>query len=163
MRGKTHVAAGTAIGLFISSQCNLSLPDTLAVTACAATGSLIPDIDNVTSKLGRLCAPASLLIQLFIGHRTVFHAPVLYLTLSYVITRLYPSQLMPILACMAGIASHLILDLFNPAGIPLFWPLNKRIHLAPFHSGGLFDRLLGAALSVITVFQAVSMVAARLR
>lgn len=163
MRGKTHIAAGAAIGLFISSSLTLSVSDTLAVTTCTAACALLPDIDNATSKLGRLFAPASILIQLFFGHRTLFHAPLLYLVLSFVIAQAYPSQQLLILSCAAGITSHLILDMLNPAGIPLFWPIRRRIHLAPFHSGGLVDRLLGTVLWLITVFQAFSMLASTFR
>lgn len=163
MTGKTHLAAGTAIGLLISSQLDLSLSDTLAVTVCAAAGSLIPDIDNATSKLGRRFAPASILIQLFIGHRTLFHAPLLYLILAFVIAQTYPAQQLLLFSCAAGIISHLFLDMCNPAGIPLFWPIHKRIHLAPFHSGGLVDKILGTGLWLLTASLACTVISACFR
>lgn len=142
MTGTTHLAAGAALGLFISSQYNLSLSYTLAVTTCTAAGSLIPDIDSMTSTLGRRSGLTSVLIQLFIGHRTLFHAPILYIALTLMVAGIYPPGRLLILAVAAGIGSHLLLDMCNGPGIPLFWPLNIRVSLAKFRTGGVMDRLL---------------------
>lgn len=148
MTGNTHIAAGAVTGLFISSYLHLPILETVIVTSISAFTSLIPDIDNATSKLGRKNKLASFLIQLFIGHRTFFHAPLLYLGLVFMIARIDPSGLLA-LAFGLGTGTHLFLDLMNPLGIPLLWPFSKRYHIANFRSGGAADFVLGIALWIL--------------
>jgi inner membrane protein len=50
---------------------------------------------------------------------------------------------------LIGAASHIFLDSFNPAGVPLFWPINKHFHIANFKSGGIMDRCMGLTLWII--------------
>lgn len=153
MKGATHLAAGAAIGLFVSSQQNLSLPETLLATSFCMIGSLLPDIDNMTSRIGKKTPVASMLIQLFIGHRTVFHAPLPYIALAFVITGAVPILTPIILACCLGITTHLLLDMMNPAGVPLFWPIPYRIHLSDIPSGGILDWLLTGLFWTLTAVQ----------
>lgn len=112
-------------------------------------GSLFPDIDNASSKIGNRIKPASILIQLFFGHRTVFHAPLLYVTALFVITARYPQHQTLAAGFLIGVLSHLILDMMNPAGIPLLWPMRKRFAIPVVHSGSIFDRILGVALWIL--------------
>lgn len=152
MKGPTHIAAGTLAGLILSQAiCPEQSTQAIAVIAITAAGSIMPDIDVGTSKLGRRIPALSYTIQFLFGHRGIFHSlilwalPLLYLHISYPEYRLF------VWSCGCGIATHLLLDMLNPAGIPLLWPWNKRIHLAEFQSGGLFDWLLGIALTVLTL------------
>lgn len=160
MKGKTHLAAGLLIGTAITSEAQIAallpvgspmtdLPQAIAVVGAAGLGALLPDIDRCTSKLGRGVAPASLAIQLFIGHRTLFHAPLLYAVLGFLALKQFPAYAMLWYAALAGIASHLLLDTFNAAGVPWLYPISWKIHLARFRSGGFFDNVLGIALAVI--------------
>lgn len=152
MRGSTHAAAGIATGILLSNCFDINTGQSLLYTACSIIGSLFPDIDNTSSKIGQHTKPASYLIQLFIGHRTFFHAPVIYLIAAILITSAYPGTAIFCTAFLAGAASHLTLDSLNPAGIPLFWPLNKHFNIAKFQSGGIMDRCLGLLLWIFVLF-----------
>ena len=121
MLGVTHAVIGAAVGL--------SITDSLPLTGLTVLGSLLPDIDKGTSLLGRY-NPTSFLIP----HRTVTHSLV-FMILCYVIS--------PVLAI--GVLTHYILDMLNPSGIQLLFPVPIKIHfpiIGNFDSGGAFDHLL---------------------
>jgi len=147
MKGLTHIAGAAAAGLTYATAAHLSIPNAIIVTAGSMVATLIPDIDICTSKLGRRIAPASLAIQIFIGHRTMFHAPLLYLVTLWFLAVRFPSFHLLIVAGAIGTASHLFLDLLNPTGIPLLWPLPKRFRLASIRSGGILDWVTGSVLT----------------
>lgn len=149
MRGLTHIAGGVVGGLILSSAYSSTPVQAAVITGCSAVAALIPDIDICTSKLGSKAAPASFLIQLFIGHRTIFHSPLLYCILFGTLMYYFPGKTLFILAGAIGTASHLILDMANPAGIPLFWPLAKTYRFANAKSGGLIDWITGIVLTMI--------------
>lgn len=149
MRGLTHMAGGVVGGLILSSACSAPPVQAAVITGCSAAAALIPDIDICTSKLGSKAAPASFLIQLFIGHRTVFHSPLLYCILFGSLAYFFPEKFLFILAGVTGTATHLILDMANPAGIPLFWPIPKTYRFACAKSGGFVDWLTGVILILI--------------
>lgn len=49
-----------------------------------------------------------------------------------------------IFGAFVGELSHLFLDMLNPSGIPLLWPITrKRISLLPIQTGGKMDRVIG--------------------
>ncbi len=89
MRGESHVVFGLAGAVVIDGIFQLSGPRLLdphtAVSAdliaqkavfygFAALGSLVPDIDNARSTLGKRLGIISKGIQHFAGHRTIFHS-----------------------------------------------------------------------------------------
>ncbi len=144
MTGTTHIIGGVLTGLIYASAVPEANPMLLA--GASAVGSLIPDIDICTSKLGRKILPASFLIQLFIGHRTLFHAPLLYAGLWLLLSNSFPQFQTIITALTIGIASHLFLDCLNPAGIPILYPIHKRFHLMRIHTRGLTEKVLALGM-----------------
>lgn len=154
MTGTTHIAAGFSVGIGISILTASLLPTAAVSTFAAVAGSLLPDIDTASSKLGRKIAPVSWLIRIFIGHRQMFHSltfwaiPMIVLWLTKVLPPL------TIFSASVGILSHLFLDAFNPAGIPIFWPLSKRLSIAKFQCRGIVDYLLTVAFTILTFFLA---------
>lgn len=145
------MVAGACIGAAIGLQTQAPLGQAVCLILAGGLGGLLPDIDTATSKLGRKLWPASMTIQLVIGHRTLFHAPILYLALYFVGLHFAPAASLYILAATLGAASHLVLDILNPSGIPLLWPWKKRFHLARFNVGGWVDILLQLLLILLLV------------
>lgn len=149
MKGTTHLMAGFAVGTALASQAGADIPYLIASIVCAGFGSLLPDLDSTTSKLGRKLLPASVCLRFLFGHRTLCHAPLLYFVLGFFSYRHFPDQSLLITACLSGVVSHLFLDMLNPAGIPLFWPMSKRTRIANIRSGGTIDSVLGVLLAVL--------------
>lgn len=152
MKGLTHLSAGTLAGFIISQAVypNQST-EAMAVIALTAAGSVLPDIDIGTSKLGRHIPALSYTIQFLFGHRGIFHSLLLWAIPLFYLHFSFPEYQIFIWSCGCGILSHLLLDMLNPAGVPLFWPWNKRISVAGYHSGGLFDWLLGILFFILTL------------
>lgn len=129
MRGSTHFVAGVTAAVLI--------PDlTIPAMAALAAGAVLPDIDHKESLVGRRVP----ILPRLLKHRGVTHS-LLFAVICYGI---YP-------ALGAGVLLHMILDIFNPAGVGLFWPWNKRFSmpLVSISSGGVLDGVLRTALWVV--------------
>jgi len=146
MTGKTHAAAGILCGALISAQLELPFEQNAAVIACSFAGSLLPDIDICTSRLGRRIAPVSAAIQILVGHRTVFHGLLIYAIAAAFGWANLPDYRLLVFSTGAGVLSHLFLDALNPSGVPLFWPFHWRFRIAGFHTGGVFEWILDAVM-----------------
>ncbi len=95
MIGIIHALAGFIVGVIVG----------LPLTACII-GSLIPDIDLV----------------LPLEHRTLTHS-LLFVLLISVSYYLISKDKRNSLGLLVGMLSHLLLDLFSPVGLTLFYPL----------------------------------------
>lgn len=151
MDGKTHMAAGYSAGaLLLLAQLNgtAGLPEpegllpSLGVIGLAVAGALAPDIDLPYSKAGRHNRSASVLVNLFFGHRTVTHAPLIWLVLYAVLLKvLGRAWFIYVLAFVIGGGTHILLDLCNAAGVPLLWPLSFRFHILKIRADSFFGRI----------------------
>ena len=145
LTGRTHFLTGLCVGVLYAGVSETS-DSMIPIVIASAAGALLPDVDNCTSVLGRKVFPASLAIQATFHHRTLFHSPLLYGVLWALLSGLFPQYQYLLNAALIGIGSHLVLDMLNPKGIPLLYPIPKRFHLANFKSGGLLDHLLQPVL-----------------
>ncbi|MDQ3008790.1 MAG: metal-dependent hydrolase [bacterium] len=118
-----------------------------AITAFGANfiGGLFPDLDQQTSdfwdnfRLGPYVA--KLVVPVFGGHRHISHSLVGVFLVGYgaeflleFVSRyvLFELQIDIIWnAFMIGVISHLFLDMFTKAGVPLFWPIDWRVGIPP--------------------------------
>lgn len=123
MKGTTHLCAG----ILTATALSLSIPG----IALVAVGSLLPDIDSPTSKISH---KTSSLPALFLEHRGITHSLLFTAALYF---------LSPLIAL--GSLTHLLLDMLNPAGIRLLWPLPFKVALASMRTNGIFDYLIGFA------------------
>lgn len=134
MRGTTHLAAGLAAAALTG---NLET----ATLVGMALGSVLPDIDSPKSLVGKYVP----VIPQILPHRTITHSGMVCALLW---------MLCP--AVGFGAAIHLFLDMFNPEGVPIFWPISKKFrvpivsYIIP--SGGLIDTAIGVALVFFNVY-----------
>lgn len=101
--------------------------DPMAMVIIAGS-ALLPDIDSHYSKFGQKILPISWLIEKTVGHRGFFHSLLTTLLITVLIWLIYPQYALYV---GLGYLSHLLLDAFNPGGVPLLWPYKKKLHL-PF-------------------------------
>lgn len=148
MNGNCHFIFGAALGTAFAMNTDkletalphlTNSPETATLFVLGGLiGGIFPDIDNPVSYIGKLTVPVSSVIGKFgelagkTGpmHRGILHEPVVYLTgliLSYIFC---PSLVGLFLGCI----SHLYLDMFTPAGIPVFFGV-KHFRLAKIKSG----------------------------
>ena len=178
MTGISHRLGGICAGLgAISLLQATDIKSQGIILGAAVIGSLLPDIDTAQSTIsykipavravvgvmqGLVRAMAGLLprkqrdyIRSTIGHRGITHSllfslifPALIIAVGY---NLHTSHaIMAALGMMAGILSHILLDIFSN-GSPLFLPFSKkRVTGARIKTGGIIERIFQAGLVVLT-------------
>ena len=162
MTGKTHTVGGIALALTVTSLTGLYYPDginvSLATTgvylACAGTGALLPDIDTKRSTVSQKHKVVSFFSRLFLTHRGFTHSPLCLVILS-VIFELIKSLIHTTFTdamfngLLIGYASHIVLDSFNPKGVPLLYPCETRFSFGRVKTNGFWEIFVFFALSVI--------------
>lgn len=148
MTGKTHdLAAFTSlVGVIIllPTLPPMSIPTAVVAFGANFVGGLFPDIDQPTSdlwdnfRLGPFVA--KLMTSLLGGHRHISHSLVgLWLIgfFSDLFLRMVSSIVlieMEIVwySFMIGVVSHVVMDMFTKAGVPLLWPVRFKFGFPPF-------------------------------
>lgn len=117
-------------------------------------GGIFPDIDNPKSHFGQLSKPVSTVIGK-IGkvtgktgshHRGIFHDISIYIA-GLILSYLYAPFL---LGFFLGAITHLFLDMFNPAGVPVFFGI-KRLHLGKIEADSKSAMILTYLLILFTI------------
>lgn len=143
MTGKTHLTAGMLAAVYISKKTNLPFNDVITCCSLSSLGALFPDIDLASSKLGSKVKIISKPINKFFGHRTFFHAPIIYTIVYIILNSFFPENINYFNYFFVGVATHIGLDLLNKKGIPLFYPIyRKRFHLATIKTQGKMEYVL---------------------
>lgn len=150
MLWKTHVAGGLLAGALVLPYCAAGDISSQALfIGCAGVSALLNDIDSPQSKFGRLLWPVSKMLQLTAGHRGVLHSLVASVLLYSFLQALLPAYATPI---TIGYLSHILLDLFNPAGVPLLWPIQQHFSIPIVQTGSFVEKILFIPLAACCVF-----------
>lgn len=155
MKGSTHLSAGILCGIMtVSTMKEIPPSEAFTIVSLSAVGSLLPDLDNSWSYIGRKFTAIAWLIQHLIGHRTALHSAVFWGALSTVAYTIMPMSLkIFVVALSIGIISHLILDAMTVSGIQLFWPLwTRRFRLTHARTGGLLDFCIATICNAISLY-----------
>lgn len=157
MRGSTHMIGGAAAAFTVMTLTGISEFQTLAVGAVfGALGGLIPDIDHPNSKIAHKTGFIGAAISKIFHHRGIWHTPVLY-AVVWVVLQVCNGSSIWVNLLFAGIASHLLLDMLNPTGIPFLFPFTKRkIHLAMIRTGGKLEKAISFLLAISIPLLAVT-------
>lgn len=115
----------------------------------ASVGALLPDIDQPTSKIGNK-VPGSFIIKLIFGHRGFFHS-LLASVLLFLVLSTFVAEYIVILI-VTGYLSHLVLDAFTPAGVPLLYPLQKRFSIPLAVTGGIIEYIFLSVMLIGSIF-----------
>src|SRR5579875_321432 len=164
MEGRSHLLVGLTAAVVLDSVVHITgtplmMTSTVSVTllvkkivfySMVALGSLLPDIDNAHSTLGRKLGWVSKSIQHVAGHRTLFHSllglalgSLLALGLEQLVVYLLamrgltiPAQFirgehLVFISVLFGCIMHIAADALTEGGVPLFWPYPKRYGFPP--------------------------------
>ncbi|EHJ09211.1 metal-dependent hydrolase [Staphylococcus simiae] len=152
MTGKTHASCGVLVGALTTQYFHTDLFSSVTIIIIATIASLLPDICHTQSKIGRRFKVISFFIRLFIGHRTFTHS-ILFIILIASLLHLIYTPIYYMAAVIAGLASHIILDMLTPKGVKLLYPLPFDIKSPiTFKTGGLLDLSLATALTIGAVY-----------
>jgi len=147
MTGKTHFAVGTN-AVWLSLLFGPASWPLIGLAFIGGIAGLLPDIDTrkstVNHETGGLLR--IFLLDILFRHRSVTHSllgTILAACLFVPLYRLHP--LAPLIA-LAGFASHLFIDGFNPQGCEYLYPNKNNYRLIPkllcVDTGGWVDHLL---------------------
>lgn len=158
MTGKTHFAFGLGTGVLSAALLNGGSPIIGGGIICASmAGSLLPDLDSVTSTLGKKIKPISKLITKVFGHRGFLHSPICMLLIlmfwDFILNHYKITQYMPIVyGLLIGYGGHLFLDFLTKGGIPLLFPFKKKkYHLTNVKTGGKGEKILFIVACIFVV------------
>ena len=162
MTGKHHLIAGIGAGICMTSSLIYFKDTTIVHAVCTGVGlvvgSLFPDIDSSTSKLGKRVKPVSKIISKLFGHRGFFHSLIfiglLFLLLKHIFDTKNISQYSVIyIGFCCGCLLHLVCDMMTKGGVPLLYPFSKfKFHLTEMKSGSKYEPIaLGFVMLCIVV------------
>lgn len=155
---RTHLIGGACAGLlYIYNTAPLHWYTGALVMGITLAGSVFPDIDISTSFIGRKFKAFSTFINTTFGHRTLFHSPALYITFYLLLTHLVSVEGIFIGSFMVGVASHIFLDLFNEAGIPLLYPIPHRFSFGKIKAGSFAENIVAASLCLMLILEIVGL------
>lgn len=143
--------AGMALGCGL---CMVAQPtSTIAVATVVASSlcSLLPDIDTASSRIGRRVAPLAWILRILFGHRQFFHSLLCWTIVTGAAWLCGIPQLV-VIGILTGAGSHLLLDMLNPSGVQLLWPMLNRISIAKIRCGGFWDFILALLFTALALW-----------
>ena len=120
----THISFGVLLTEFILT--SLGIEPNTTTLALSGIGSLLPDIDTPKSALGRIF-PFSKIIEHKYGHRQITHSWI-FIVIAIVLFSPFILFLgfLKYAGIIIGVISHIMIDMANPSGVPLFYPSPSR-------------------------------------
>lgn len=149
MTGKTHIIGGIAAGLAFAQITNY---EPVLLLGAGAVGAIIPDICHGGSKIGRTFPVVSRIINTLFGHRTFTHSLIFLMLAALLFNAFLPNEAISA-GLLAGMASHLLLDMATKKGIKLFFPFKITVRLPlTTKTGSAAESVIFAALSLLSVY-----------
>ncbi|MGK2897046.1 MAG: metal-dependent hydrolase [Candidatus Makana argininalis] len=94
---------------------------------------LLPDIDHPKSFIGKKIKWLSLPLNKILGHRGFTHSFfIVFFFIFFFKINFFFKKFIPIdsfQSMIIGYISHILSDIITPLGVPIFWPLKRRIIL----------------------------------
>ncbi len=143
MRGTTHLLFGLVLAAVFTQVHSFANP--LLAVVLILLGSLLPDLDERHSTLGRKVPIVGFLIK----HRTFFHSLLFLVAVTILLWAVVPAWY--VIAFAAAVLGHLFLDALTPQGVRPFWPSKLRVR-GFVRTGGVLEKLVAAAAVVAFVW-----------
>lgn len=123
-------------------------PNTLIFVMIVLAATLLPDLDEKQSTLGRRLKPVSWTLQFFLGHRGIWHSLWIPLIL-YLILLVYMKNYA--MAVVVGYVAHLIADSLTKEGINFLYPL--QFHVRGFiRTGSVLEQVFAVGCVVALAY-----------
>ena len=162
MTGKHHLIAGTVCGVCVGASAIIAPGNTSYLIACGAVGttmigSLLPDIDSRTSKLGSKMKIASFLANKLFGHRGFLHSPLFIVFMMWLLNLIFTKNNISEYSLLwqglaFGMINHLFCDMMTKGGIPILYPFSKmKLSFTFMKSGSKWEFIPLILMCVLTV------------
>lgn len=168
MTGKHHLIAGVCVGSCLTTSAIISenygiLPIATGFLG-TVVGSLFPDVDTSTSKIGRKVKIISKIINNMFGHRGLFHCPLLIIGLFFLFKYIFETNTITeysiaYVGFLFGMGIHLFCDMFTKGGIPILYPFyTTKFSLTKMKSGSKKEPIaLGVILGIVILITGISL------
>jgi inner membrane protein len=114
-------------------------------------GSLLPDIDEPKSYVGRRSLGVSGKVKEAFGHRGMTHSLLVWGVIALVISWESPSLFAT--GLVLGYLFHIFEDFLSVQGVPLFWPLQtKRYKIPLYRTGNIVEKVIFYAAFALLVY-----------
>jgi inner membrane protein len=151
LRYKTHIASSLAVGAGIANV--IAIPFSIGYVAGLTLGSLLPDIDEPNSYLGRRSLGISYLIHKKLGHRGLTHSLAAWIVFS-VYCCISPNSFT--LGLSMGYLFHIIGDFFSVTSVPLLSPFHEfrpQNMLFSYKTGSFVEEIIKfASIFILLIF-----------
>lgn len=139
LRYKTHIVSSLTLGAGLSIIFNY--PFHIGYVAGIGFGSLLPDIDEPNSFIGRRSFGIANIVKQKYGHRGITHSLFAWFLVT-IVCLFYPSPLT--IGILLGYLFHLLGDFFSVRSIPILAPFIKDRPKLPFayKTGSLTEDIL---------------------
>ncbi|MBB5173669.1 metal-dependent hydrolase [Texcoconibacillus texcoconensis] len=127
MTGHSHVVTSLTLGAVVTFY-DVGLDFSWSFAIGIAIGSLLPDIDEPKSFIGRKCPFVSNFLKRVFGHRGLTHSA-LITAIIFMVSEQFDSTIISGLAY--GYLFHVLGDFFSRRGVALLAPLSKKRFAAP--------------------------------
>jgi len=153
MRYHTHVMTSLAASACIASY--TPLPFSIGYVSGVIIGSIIPDIDEPNSYLGRRSFGMSSKVKQAFGHRGMTHSLLVWAVITAVLLVQSPSMFS--YGFIIGYILHIIEDFFSVQGVPLFWPFQTKRYKSfiTYRTAGFLEKFIYYISFAICVFYVV--------
>jgi inner membrane protein len=122
VRYHTHIVSSLALGAGIATYTPVSF--TISYAAGLMIGSLLPDIDEPNSYIGRRSFGISNQVKKAFGHRGFTHSLLAFIIVAaFLLSQHY--SLFTLGLCL-GYGFHILADYCSTQGVPLLWPFQRK-------------------------------------
>ncbi len=139
----THLLFGILSGYTFSGF--LGFGSSALFIAVAAAASALPDIDHVSSKIGRKLPPFSVVINFLFSHRGFMHSVFPPLLLYFAIYRM---SNLAAASVLVGYVSHILLDATTTKGVRPLHPLPLKIR-GVIRTGSFLEKMVALLLMLV--------------
>jgi len=149
----TMLVITKSIGSFFAIDL-LSL-EALLLYPAVIVGALLPDIDIENSKISSNLKPIAKIINwLGFKHRGLTHSLLGGIILNLPFYALYRYDLIPKIiftGLVIGYLSHLLADMLNPTGVPLFYPFRKKFSIFIIPTSSKAEAVFKAGITIAVI------------
>lgn len=156
MNKPTHVLGGIALSLGCGISINLpeqSLISLGCLVTASTLGAILPDIDKKNTAISNKHPIISFAVRLLTTHRGITHSLLLLLVLAVgLYFPIHALNIAPVTwsyyGLITGYMSHLVLDMLNPEGIPIFFPVKYKVSIFKIKTGGIGEYIVRLILFI---------------
>ena len=154
MRLKSHLVVGAAIGIIIAGinirYCTQPTPMQSTILFFTMLGSVAPDVDIKLSGFKNVPFKK----RTMLSHRGITHHVILPFLIAVVGLFCYGLNRLIVLSFAVGVATHILMDMFSPLGVPYGVRYKERIRLPVYRTGGLSELVVvGVVLLIVFMYE----------